>query len=118
MPVQPARVPKDHLDELPAIRAHVRAAADWLGRSQDAAGCGGSAAYWAPLVGWADPYPETTGYIVPTLWRCADVFGEAAYGERARHMADWLVSIQSAEGWFAGGTWRADGRGSPSVFNT
>ena len=118
MPVQPARAPKDELDELPAIRAHVRAAADWLGRSQDAAACGGSAAYWAPLVGWADPYPETTGYIVPTLWRCADVFGQAAYGERARNMADWLVSIQSAEGWFAGGTWRADGRGSPSVFNT
>ena len=103
---------------IPAVREHVKAAAEWLGRSQDATGCGGSAAYWAPFIGWAEPYPETSGYIAPTLWRCDDVLPGAGYAERARRMVDWLVSIQSDEGWFPGGKWKPGVEGTPSVFNT
>jgi hypothetical protein len=96
----------------------IRAAADWLCRSQDVTGGGGSSAYYSPLFGWAPPYPETTGYILPTLWRCADFLANPEYGRRAERMALWLLDLQSPEGWFPGGTWRPNGKHTPSVFNT
>jgi hypothetical protein len=100
------------------IGERVRAAADWLCRSQDKSACDGSAAYYAPLIGWSAAYPETTGYIIPTLWRCADVLGYAGYAVRAERMLRWLLDLQSDEGWFPGGKWRAGRLSEPSVFNT
>jgi hypothetical protein len=98
--------------------ARLRAAADWLGRSQDVTGCGGSSAYYAPLLGWAPPYPETTGYIIPTLYRAADLLGNPGYAERAERMARWLLTLQAGEGWFPGGTWKPGRKHAGSVFNT
>jgi hypothetical protein len=104
--------------EEPIIRDRVRAAADWLCRSQDVTGCGGSSASYSPLFGWALPYPETTGYIIPTLWKSADVCGNDRYSIRAERMARWLVEIQLPDGSFPGGTWSPNSRSSSSVFNT
>src|SRR5262245_41833752 len=68
-------------------------AAKWLGRAQDRSRSadGGVARHYSLIDGWSTSYPETTGYIVPTML----ALGER---ERARRMLDWLVSIQFPEG--------------------
>ncbi len=50
---------------------HLRAAMAWLGRAQDASGCGGVSAGYYLASGWLPPYPETTGYIIETFLRYA-----------------------------------------------
>lgn len=98
--------------------AAVRAALDWLCASQDAAGAGGSCAYYVPWWGWFPPYPETTGYIIPTLLRAATAYGNPDYAARALRMGEWLLTLQMPDGAFPGGLYRAGRPGRPSVFNT
>ena len=83
----------------------IREALAWLGRAQDhsASHDGGAAGRFSLIDGWSASYPETTGYIVPTLLLCAERFGDEALRERTRRMLDWLVSIQFPEGGFQGG---------------
>ncbi|HLO63946.1 MAG TPA: hypothetical protein VK165_13385 [Azonexus sp.] len=91
----------------------------WLVRSQDCSKLhdGGSARDFSLVHGWASSYPETSGYIVPTLIAYADRTNDQALLERARTMLDWLVSIQFPEGGFQGG--KVDGTPRvPVTFNT
>jgi len=94
---------------------HLAAAVDWLRRSQDATDGGGSAATYNLVLGWADAYPETTGYVVPTLLSYADATDDPEAADRAIRMADWLCTVQRADGSFPGGTGES---GEPNVFNT
>ena len=89
----------------PGIEAAVAASLDWLRAAQDnsASRDGGVARHFSLVGGWAPSYPETTGYIVPTLIAQARLRGDADLRERARRMLDWLVSIQFPEGGFQGG---------------
>lgn len=82
----------------PGIDAAVAACTAWLGRAQDcsATADGGVARDYHVAKGWATSYPETTGYIIPTLL----TLGEEA---RARRMLDWLCAIQLEDGGFQGG---------------
>jgi hypothetical protein len=96
----------------------IRAALDWLVVSWERCGRTGSAAYYSPLFGWSAPYPETTGYIIPTLWRAADRYAECKYAHAASGMATWLLTLQAADGWFPGGVYRAGRNPRPSIFNT
>jgi Prenyltransferase and squalene oxidase repeat len=77
----------------------------WLCRAQDmsASRDGGVARDFSLLKGWATSYPETTGYIIPTLFDYARRTGQAEYRERALRMTDWLVGIQLPDGGFQGG---------------
>lgn len=77
----------------------------WLCRAQDASAShdGGVARDFSLVKGWATSYPETTGYIVPTMLEYARRSGQADYRERALRMADWLVKIQLPDGAFQGG---------------
>jgi len=50
-----------------------------------------------------EPYPETTGYIIPTFLRYARFAGDSEAAEAARRMADWEVRIQLPDGGFPGG---------------
>ncbi len=86
--------------------AAIAAALDWLGRAQDHSRSrdGGVARHYSLLTGWAASYPETTGYIVPTVLDQAERRQDVALRERGRRMLDWLVSIQFPEGGFQGGT--------------
>jgi hypothetical protein len=96
----------------PGIDAVVAASLGWIGRAQDcsASNDGGVARDYHVAAGWATSYPETTGYIVPTMLAA----GEEA---RARRMLDWLAAIQLADGGFQGG--KIDARPVQSVtFNT
>lgn len=78
---------------------------DWLCEAQDrsASHDGGVARSYDMLRGWETSYPETTGYIIPTFIDFAARHGRADVLERARRMADWLVSIQLEGGGFQGG---------------
>jgi hypothetical protein len=67
--------------------------------------------------GWSASYPETTGYIVPTLLTYARISGDETARSRARRMLDWLVSIQMPAGGFQGGPIGATPT-VPVVFNT
>lgn len=91
----------------------------WLKRSIDVTGMKGSAAYYSrwrkPFKGWEAAYPETTGYIIETLFDYYHLRKENWLFEYAISCSDWLISIQSKEGYFKellGNTYRA------SVFNT
>src|SRR6266545_7555254 len=100
--------------DVPLERAIDEAVA-WLGRAQDCSRSsdGGVARDYSLVRGWNNSYPETTGYIVPTLlayarWRGGERGTEAR--DRARRMLDWLVSIQFPEGGFQGGVVGAEPR--------
>ncbi|MEM7569821.1 MAG: hypothetical protein AAF337_08495 [Pseudomonadota bacterium] len=102
-------IKRDHDTPLPAqdpgAQAIIDAALEWLCHAQDKSTSkdGGVARHWGYLDGWAASYPETTGYIVPTFLRQAEVKGDAQLRARAKKMLDWLVSIQFENGGFQGG---------------
>ena len=97
--------------------AHLAATISWLCRAQDATADDGVAqTYFIRNKRWAASYPETTGYIIPTLYRYATVTECDQYRQRARRMALWESEIQCADGGVVAG---AIGDSSmPTVFNT
>jgi len=90
----------------PGVAAAVDAAISWLADAQDNSSShdGGAARHYSLVTGWGPSYPETTGYIVPTMLRIASARADDAVRARARRMLDWLVSIQLDGGGFQGGT--------------
>jgi Squalene-hopene cyclase C-terminal domain len=97
-------------------RTHVRAAVDWLCRAHDMGDDGGVSAMFSLIEGWLGSYPETTGYIIPTLLDAADYLSDADLRSRAGEMADWLLTMQNHDGSFPGSfVGRLTG---PRVFNT
>ncbi len=89
--------------QLTPISKHIQAAVDWLCFAQDIAKCGGVSLRYSLIKGWQPPYPETTGYIIPTFIDYAMQTKKSVYFERAIKMADWLLSIQNEDGSFNGG---------------
>lgn len=97
----------------------LRESIGWLCLAQDRSRSadGGVARDYSLIHGWASSYPETTGYIVPTFLHYAERVNSAPIRERARRMADWLVSIQLPGGGFQGG--KVDSKPVvPVTFNT
>jgi len=89
----------------PGIERAIEEGVAWLCRAQDhsVSHDGGVARHFSLVTGWSSSYPETTGYIVPTMlayarWRRAEPIRQ-----RARAMLDWLVSVQLPCGAFQGG---------------
>jgi len=103
-------------------RVHLESAVGWLCAAQDAVGAGfarGYSLYWHPYfraLGWQPAYPETTGYIIPTLYQLADHLGRPDLSERAHRAARWEVAIQLPTGAVRGGV--IGDAPSPAVFNT
>jgi hypothetical protein len=91
----------------------------WLCQAQDSSTTqdGGVARHFSLISGWGASYPETTGYIVPTLVDCARRRGDETLRARAKRMLDWLVSIQLPSGGFQGGVVNSVPV-VPVVFNT
>jgi hypothetical protein len=75
------------------------------------------ARHYSLIGGWGTSYPETTGYIVPTLIAYAQARRDDALLRRARRMLDWLVAIQLPDGAFQAGTIDAQPI-VPVTFNT
>ncbi|NKB70548.1 MAG: hypothetical protein GKR89_26050 [Candidatus Latescibacteria bacterium] len=93
---------------------HLAGALDWLLRAQDISGDGVSAGYFFRR-GWAPPYPETSGYIIPTLLRAAALPGRTDLIERAQRIGQWEIELQLPSGAVRGGIGR---KPHPIVFNT
>lgn len=89
----------------PGLDASIAAALAWLGRAQDRSRSndGGVARHYSLQDGWSSSYPETTGYIIPTLLECAESLSSIELSRRARRMLDWLLAIQLPSGAFQGG---------------
>jgi hypothetical protein len=96
---------------------HLAATADWLVRSIEHGG-GGSCAYFTLAGGWSRPYPETSGYLIPTLLALPKQLPGFAGEDRAVAMGSWLLSLQDDEGWWRGGLHPPKDDAGPSVFNT
>lgn len=93
----------------------LRAAITWLMHAQDEGRDGGMGSY--DLVdGWGASYPETTGYIIPTLLAASAHLLWDEPKERAKRAADWLLTIQRPDGGWQGG--RIGDDRSSIVFNS
>jgi hypothetical protein len=103
----------------PGIPRAVDEAMGWLKRAQDNSRTrdGGVARHYSLVSGWGASYPETSGYIIPTMIKYAKLQKDEEARQRAKKILDWLVSIQLPEGGFQGGT--IDSKPAvPVVFNT
>ena len=87
----------------------------WLCRAQDATMGGGVSGGFSLEKGWTPPYPETTGYIIPTFFNYAKITGDETYRTRAIAMGDWELEIQLPSGGVRGGIGLKD---APIVFDT
>ena len=92
-------------------RVHLEAAIRWLCRAQDVFNDGGVARSFSMVYhpyfkrkGWISSYPETTGYIIPTMFDCAREMKSQELYDRACQMADWECDVQLENGAVKGGT--------------
>jgi hypothetical protein len=104
----PERAPEEHL----------RAAVGWLLRAQQATPDDGVAhSYDLRRRKWHASYPETTGYIIPTLIDYAELYDAPEARAAALRMADWEIAVQLPEGGVRAGTMDAEVV-APTIFNT
>jgi uncharacterized protein YyaL (SSP411 family) len=73
---------------------------------------GGHAHSYALARGWERSYPETTGYLIPTLLRLGEAAADRRFTDSALRAGAWLLQIQRHDGSFP------DLAGSPQVFDT
>jgi len=106
----------DSIKSIIRYKAHLKLSAEWLMRSIEK-GKGGSCAHFSPLMGWSKPYPETTGYLIPTLIRLSNVFDDPKYSAAALSTGQWLLDIQAQNGSWHGGL-HPSNSSEGSVFNT
>ncbi|MEQ8762471.1 MAG: hypothetical protein RL885_00990 [Planctomycetota bacterium] len=105
------------LQEPASLEDHLDAALEWIARAQDQTGSGGVARSYSLTKGWAAAYPETTGYIIPTVFEFAKRPDRESFRDRAIRMADWECEIQLEDGSVRAGTLDAPVV-APAVFNT
>jgi uncharacterized protein YyaL (SSP411 family) len=99
-----------------ALIGHVSEAARWLVRARLATPDDGVSGGYSFEDGWIASYPETTGYIIPTLLSVAEYTGDSSFYDHALAMAEWELGIQYPEGGFPGHF--VDRKNPPVVFNT
>jgi hypothetical protein len=96
---------REGLGDDPGIEWAVTEGLAWIGRAQDGSPTadGGVARHRQLPDAWGASYPETTGYIIPTMLEQAALRGDPTLRARAKRMLDWLVGIQLPGGGFQGG---------------
>ena len=104
----PHGIPNDHDRALHALADHFCLAQD--NGTDDGLGS------YQVIKGWSASYPETTGYIIPTLLALAPRLQRPDLKDRAIRAGAWLLSIQRADGGWQGG--RVDRPRPTIVFNT
>ena len=102
-----------------SVEVHLAAAISWLCSAQDATPDGGVSAFYDTREGfWGPSYPETSGYIIPTLFNYADFAADLSYQSRAIKIADWLLTLQLEDGSFPIGPLWPEWERKPIVFDT
>lgn len=100
------------------LEDHLKAAIAWILRAQAATPDDGVAHSWDErLRRWNASYPETTGYIIPTLIDYDELFGDPTARAAALRMTDWEISEQFEDGGVRAGTMAAEVV-VPTIFNT
>ncbi|MFZ6814890.1 hypothetical protein ACO0K3_10515 [Undibacterium sp. Rencai35W] len=101
-----------------SIETHLKAAADWILQAQlGTADDGVAHSYDIRVKKWLASYPETTGYVIPTLYDYAKHYNAPQYAEAARKMTVWECDIQLPDGGVRAGTMDAE-IVAPTIFNT
>lgn len=102
----------------PGISETVKASLNWLIKAQQnsASHDGGFARDFSVKKGWATSYPETTGYIIPTLIEAGHYFNDKTFLGSAKIALDWCEKIQLTSGAYQGG--RIENDPVPVTFNT
>lgn len=102
---------------------YLDAAVKWICHAQDAFADGGVARsfsltynHYFKRKGWIPSYPETTGYIIPTMFDYAHFSKKQEFFDRALRMVDWECDVQLENGAVQGGT--VDQKPTPAIFNT
>ncbi|WP_428963788.1 beta-L-arabinofuranosidase domain-containing protein [Micromonospora fluostatini] len=98
-----------------AYRDVLNDALTWVCAAHDATGRRGVSAGYDLRTGWQPTYPETSGYLIPTLLRGATALDRPELADRAAEIGEWLLDLQRPDGSFPGGT-GVDG--PPVVFDT
>lgn len=105
------------------VSEHLDTAAQWICRAQDATPDDGVARSYSLIYhpyfkrkGWFPSYPETTGYIIPTIFDYAYLTKRQDLHDRAVRMAEWEIAVQMENGAVQGGT--VENIATPAVFNT
>lgn len=100
------------------LSEHLDETISWLLRAQAATIDDGVAqAYFIKRGQWNPSYPETTGYIIPTLFDYSRFKGLDDVQKQAIQMTDWECDVQMPEGAVQAGT-VADKPAQPTIFNT
>ena len=95
---------------------HLDAAVQWLTRAHEISLDGGVAyGYCLRGGGWKSSYVETSGYIVETFYDLAEYRSEPAFAQRAKTIAEWLMTVQNDDGSFSNDRF---GVGQGIVFDT
>jgi hypothetical protein len=111
------RTARDAVADQADLPAHLEATYQWICKAQDAgpdAGVCGIFDLWSGT--WSESYPETTGYIIPTLLALAEARDDEEPRRRALRMADWSCEQQMQDGAVLSGLLGM--RRGPAVFNT
>ena len=72
----------------------------WVKKSIEAQSGQGSSAYRMWWGTWGQSYPETTGYLIPTLLHADGLIDHIDYASTANHLTRFLISIQNEDGSF------------------
>lgn len=97
---------------------HIKSAIEWITVAQDSTlDDGVSLGYNLLNKKWLPSYPETTGYIIPTLFDYYHLTGANRYKQRAIKMANWEISVQMKSGAVQSGDLGLLPK-NPAVFNT
>jgi len=96
--------------------AHLESAYEWIRTAQDSGGDGGVPGVYHLVRGWSASYPETTGYLIPTLFAYAKRMRQPDAASRATRMADWEIAVQLPSGAVRSGYLSENP--APAVFNT
>jgi hypothetical protein len=94
---------------------HLDGTIEWLLNAQRVGGTGGVPAWYCFGDGWHAPYPEATGYTIPTCLEYGERTGRKDVKEAAIKMGEWSLTCQDRDGGVYGGT---DVAATPVVFNT
>jgi len=96
-------------------QTHIKGALEWILEAQKVNKDGGVPMLYSLKNGWSRSFPETTGYIIPTIFNASNFFKNKTCRKNAFSMADWLLKLQLENGTFPAETKPGS---KPIVFNT
>ncbi len=102
-----------------ADETHLENVMQWLKAAYENTN-GGVSSHYSLLKGkWLNPFPETTGYIIPTFFDYFKYSKDKYFFHAAVKMTDWLCSVQLDNGACMQGSYDPrKGKNKPIIFNT